>query len=166
MGMIPIDRSGGKASFAALDTAASVLEEGKLFGIFPEGTRSRDGNLHRGRTGIARLALRTGAPVIPVGIRGTDRIQPPGASIPRLFRGCEVSFGPPIPVEHYRNRSREPGVYRGLTDEIMYAICQLSGQIYLDRYADRPERPAPLVTSPAEDRAADRLLSPATHGRL
>jgi 1-acyl-sn-glycerol-3-phosphate acyltransferase len=166
MGMIPIDRSSGKASFAALDTAASVLEEGKLFGIFPEGTRSRDGHLHRGRTGIARLALRTGAPVIPVGIRGTDRIQPPGASVPRLFRGCEVSFGPPIPVEHYRNRSRDPGVYRDLTDEIMYTICQLSGQIYLDRYADRPVSPAPVIRPPAEGSVAPRLLSPATYEPL
>jgi 1-acyl-sn-glycerol-3-phosphate acyltransferase len=142
VGMIPIDRSGGKSAFAALDTAAEVLERGELFGIFPEGTRSRDSFLHKGRTGVARLALRTRAPVIPVGIRGTDLIQPPGASVPRPFKRCEVRFGAPIAVERYMDGTSSAAVFRQLTDEIMYEIAQLSGQTYVDRYADRPEAAA------------------------
>src|SRR5690606_28061425 len=89
IGMIPIDREGGSASQRALDTATRVLERGELFGTYPEGTRSRDGRPHRGHTGPARLALRTGAPLIPVGLRGTDRIQPAGASLPQPFRSCQ-----------------------------------------------------------------------------
>jgi 1-acyl-sn-glycerol-3-phosphate acyltransferase len=166
VGMIPIDRTGGKASFAALDTAASVLDEGKLFGIFPEGTRSRDGCLHRGRTGIARLAMRTGAPVIPVGIKGTDRIQPPGASTPRPFRRCEVTFGEPIHVDHYTERSRDAGVYRDLTDEIMYEISQLSGQVYVDRYADRADKPPTTAGSSEASTRIRPVLSLSTLGRL
>jgi 1-acyl-sn-glycerol-3-phosphate acyltransferase len=137
VGMIPIDRTGGKASAAALDTAARVLESGQLFGIFPEGTRSRDGLLYRGRTGIARLALRTGVPVVPVGIVGTDRIQPPGAAVPRPFRRCTVRFGEPIAVDRYAGRDGDGRVFRELTDEIMFEIAALSGQQYVDRYADR-----------------------------
>lgn len=90
IGMIPIDRTGGSASQRALETAARVLERGELFGIYPEGTRSRSGFLHRGRTGAARLAIRTGAPLIPVGIVGTDAIQPAGSSVPRPFTTCQV----------------------------------------------------------------------------
>jgi 1-acyl-sn-glycerol-3-phosphate acyltransferase len=141
VGMIPIERGGsGKQSMAALDTAAGVLERGELFGIFPEGTRSRDGLLHKGRAGIARLALRTGAPIIPVGLRGTDRIQPPGASVPRPFVRCEVHIGKPIDVSRFAGRALGAATYRTLTDEVMYEIGQLSGQTYVDRYADRPER--------------------------
>jgi 1-acyl-sn-glycerol-3-phosphate acyltransferase len=154
VGMIPIDRTGGRASFAALDTAAGVLESGQLFGIFPEGTRSRDGLLYRGRTGIARLALRTRMPVIPVGISGTDRIQPPGASVPRPFRRCAVRFGEPIVMDRYVDRIGDGRVYRELTDEIMFEIAALSGQQYVDRYAER-KAPAADATRPATgDRAA------------
>jgi 1-acyl-sn-glycerol-3-phosphate acyltransferase len=166
VGMIPIDRGGGKASFAALDTAAQVLDAGKLFGIFPEGTRSRDGHLHRGRTGIARLAIRTGAPIIPVGIKGTDRIQPPGASTPRPFRRCEVSFGEPIQVGHYNQRTRDPGVYRDLTDEVMYEIGQLSGQVYIDRYADRTDEPPATNESPETPPGTVPAFRLATEGLL
>ena len=91
--MIPIDRTGGDAAQRALDIAADILGDGELFGIYPEGTRSRDGVLHKGRTGAARLALRTGAPLLPVGIGGTRDIQPPGASVPRPFRSCEFHIG-------------------------------------------------------------------------
>jgi 1-acyl-sn-glycerol-3-phosphate acyltransferase len=141
MGMIPIERGGGKRSMEALDVAASVLERGELFGIFPEGTRSRDGLLHKGRTGLARLAVRTGAPIIPVGIRGTDRIQPPGSSFPRPFVSCEVHFGRPIEMSRFAGRQLGAATYRSLTDEVMYEISQLSGQTYVNRYADRPARP-------------------------
>jgi 1-acyl-sn-glycerol-3-phosphate acyltransferase len=151
VGMIPLDRSGGRKSMVALDQAVDVLDRGELFGIFPEGTRSRDGLLHRGRTGVARLALRSGAPVIPVGIRGTDQIQPPDARFPRPFRPCEVRFGAPIDTRHYLERIDSLPVFRELTDEVLYEISQLSGQTYSDEYAGRPD--------PAEADARTELVA-------
>jgi 1-acyl-sn-glycerol-3-phosphate acyltransferase len=148
VGMIPIERGSGKQSLAALDTAAGVLEQNELFGIFPEGTRSRDGLLHKGRAGLARLAMRAGAPIIPVGLRGTDLIQPPGASVPRPFVRCEVHFGRPIEMTRFAQRALGAATYRTITDEVMYEIGQLSGQTYVDRYADRPAAPtseSPIV---------------------
>src|SRR3990170_1946371 len=100
--MIPIDRKGGRASERALDLAADVLGRGELFGIYPEGTRSRDGRLYKGHTGPARLALRTGAPLVPVGLIGTAAIQPPGERVPRPFKPCTVRVGRPLPVSHYQ----------------------------------------------------------------
>lgn len=138
IGMIPLDRSGGRASANALDLAAASLARGDLFLIYPEGTRSRDGNLHRGRTGVARLALRTGAPIIPVGIHGTDTIQPPGAFFPRPFKPCGLRFGPPIHVDRYRGTDMTRAVLRELTDEVMFEIGQLSGQRYVDSYGNEP----------------------------
>ena len=91
--MMPIDRSGGEKSASALDTAAEVLRRGELFGIFPEGTRSRHCTLHKGRTGAARLALEVGCPIYPVGIVGTDAIQPPGAKAPKPFKKCSITLG-------------------------------------------------------------------------
>ncbi len=135
LGMIPIDRTGGKEAMAALDTAAAILDRGELFGIYPEGTRSRDGKLHRGRTGAARLAVRTGAPIIPVGLRGTDHIQPTGASAPRPFLSCQVDIGAPIDVSRYQDEAGNRLLYRQLTDEIMFEIRKLSGQEYVDVYA-------------------------------
>ena len=105
MGMIPIDRSGGEKSQSALDAAAEVLRRGELFGIFPEGTRSRDGRLHKGRTGAARLALEVGCPIYPVGITGTDEIQPPGAKAPKPFRSCSITIGRPVRPERYVERA-------------------------------------------------------------
>lgn len=136
IGMIPLDRTGGSASQAALNQAAGSLSRGDLFLIYPEGTRSRDGFLHRGRTGIARLAMRTGAPIVPVGIQGTDAIQPPGASMPRPFKPCRIQFGEPIDTERYRGRDVTRAFLRGLTDEVMFEIGQLSGQTYVDTYGN------------------------------
>ncbi|MHB1138274.1 MAG: lysophospholipid acyltransferase family protein, partial [Microthrixaceae bacterium] len=99
IGMIPIDRSGGDASVRALDAATEVLDAGELFGIYPEGTRARDGRLHKGHTGVARLALRTGVPIVPVGIIGSDLVQPPDAKTPKPFRRVHIRFGRPISVE-------------------------------------------------------------------
>ncbi len=146
LGMIPIDRSGGDASTRALDAAAGVLERGELFGIYPEGTRSRDGRLHRGHTGPARLGLRTGAPLVPVGLIGTRAIQPPGARAPRPFRPCEIRIGRPIDTRRYGDRANDRLVLRQLTDELMFEIRELTGQQYVDEYATR--RPESLPSQP------------------
>jgi 1-acyl-sn-glycerol-3-phosphate acyltransferase len=165
LGMIPIDRSGGDAAQRALDTAARVLDQGELFGIYPEGTRSRDGKLRRGRTGAARLALRTGAPLVPVGIVGTREIQPPGARVPRPFRACAIRLGAPIDPGHYRDRGDDRMVLRQMTDELMFEIRSLSGQEYVDEYhGARPEAPAVPVDGEALDErrsSADVLAQPA-----
>ena len=116
MGMIPIDRAGGDASKRALDASASVLERGELFGIYPEGTRSRSGTLHKGHTGVARLALRTGSPIVPVGIVGADAIQPADAKVPRFFREVTIRFGEPIDVTRYLDRANDRLVLRQITD--------------------------------------------------
>lgn len=150
VGMIPIDRGGGSASQRALDTAARVLGRGEFFGIYPEGTRSRDGVLHRGRTGAARLALRTGAPIIPVGLCGTDEIQPTGASVPRPFTSCQVNIGAPIDVTRYLDRQDDRMVLRRLTDEVMFEIRKLSGQDYVDTYAGSSPKPEPVPESVPE----------------
>jgi 1-acyl-sn-glycerol-3-phosphate acyltransferase len=137
IGMIPIDRGGGDAAERALNTAARVIEAGEFFGIYPEGTRARDGRLHRGRTGAARLALRTGAPIIPVGIKGTRDIQPPDAKLPRPFRSAEVQFGRPIEVGRYVDRADDRLVPRQIIDEVMFEIRELTGQEYVDEYASK-----------------------------
>jgi 1-acyl-sn-glycerol-3-phosphate acyltransferase len=137
MGMIPIDRTGGDAAERALNTAARVIEEGEFFGIYPEGTRARDGKLHRGRTGAARLALRTGAPIIPVGITGTRDIQPPDAKLPRPFKRAAVRFGRPVDVGRYLDRADDRMVPRQIIDEVMYEIRELTGQEYVDEYASK-----------------------------
>jgi 1-acyl-sn-glycerol-3-phosphate acyltransferase len=137
MGMIPIDRGGGDAAERALNTAARVIEAGEFFGIYPEGTRARDGRLHRGRTGAARLALRTGAPIIPVGIKGTRDIQPPDAKVPRPFKSAEVHFGRPVEVGRYLDRADDRLVPRQIIDEVMFEIRTLTGQDYVDEYASK-----------------------------
>jgi 1-acyl-sn-glycerol-3-phosphate acyltransferase len=135
LGMIPIDRSGGSKSRAALDAAAAVLRRGELFGIFPEGTRSRDGYLYKGRTGAARLAIEIGCPIYPVGIVGTDEIQPPGASVPKLRKSCSITIGRPIRPERYASRSESHLAWRSMTDEVMFEIREMTGQDYRNHYA-------------------------------
>jgi 1-acyl-sn-glycerol-3-phosphate acyltransferase len=110
MGMIPIDRSGGDKSQAALDAAEACSERGELFGIFPEGTRSRDGYLYKGRTGAARLAMKVGCPIYPVGIVGTDAIQPPDAKVPKLFKECSIKIGRPVGPSATATRARPPAM--------------------------------------------------------
>ncbi len=141
LGAIPVDRSGGDAAAAALDAAARVLENGGLFGIFPEGTRTRDGLLHRGKTGVARLAIRTGAPVIPIGLRGLDEIQPPDAKFPRPFLRWEVRIGEPLYPQRYGTDPNDNKALRALTDEIMFEICELSGQTYVNTYSEKGKKP-------------------------
>ncbi len=147
MGMIPIDRGGGDKSQAALDTAEAVLRRGELFGIFPEGTRSRDGMLHKGRTGAARLALKIGCPIYPVGIVGTREIQPPDAKVPKLRGECSIKIGRPINVERYRNRGDDHMVLRQVTDELMYEIRDLTGQDYRNVYAGKLAETEPTVVA-------------------
>jgi 1-acyl-sn-glycerol-3-phosphate acyltransferase len=156
LGMIPIDRSGGSAGERALDMAAQILEQGELFGIYPEGTRSRDGRLHKGHTGPARLALRTGAPLIPIGLLGTRRIMPPEAKFPRLFAPAVVRIGRPIRPDHVRERADDRLALRRITDELMYEIRSLSGQEYVDEYATR-KRDAPDIEVPVARSSADVL---------
>ncbi len=147
MGMIPIDRSGGDKSQAALDTAERVLRRGELFGIFPEGTRSRDGYLYKGRTGAARLALKVGCPIFPVGVIGTREIQPPDAKLPKVRMDCTIRIGRPIKVERYLDRAEDHRVLRQITDELMFEIRELTGQeyrnVYAGKSADAESVPAP-----------------------
>ena len=145
LGMIPIERSGGNAAERALNTAARVIESGEFFGIYPEGTRARDGKLHRGHTGPARLALRTGAPIIPVGMIGTRDIQPPDAKVPRPFKRAEVRFGRPIDVGRYVDRADDRMVLRQIIDEVMYEIRELTGQEYVDEYASKKAEGIPAA---------------------
>ncbi len=143
MGMIPIDRSGGSKSQAALDAAEQVLQRGELFGIFPEGTRSRDGLLYKGRTGAARLAIDIGCPIFPVGITGTDAIQPPDAKFPKLRRECTIEIGRPIKPERYARRGPEHVAWRSMIDEVMYEIREMTGQTYKNVYAGQAETADP-----------------------
>jgi len=137
VGMIPVDRSGGDKSHAALDAAERVLRRGELFGIFPEGTRSRDGMLYKGHTGAARLALKVGCPIFPVGIVGTREIQPPDAPLPRLGGTVKISVGRAIDVERYAIRANDPMLLREITDELMFEIRDLTGQEYRNTYATK-----------------------------
>jgi 1-acyl-sn-glycerol-3-phosphate acyltransferase len=135
-GTIPVDRSGGRAAQAAIDTGLRVLREGRLFGIYPEGTRSPDGRLHRGKTGVARLALESGAPVIPVAMLNADEIQPPGKIMPKIKR-VRIRFGPPLDFSRYAGMASDRFIERAVTDEIMYELMTLSGREYVDIYAQK-----------------------------
>lgn len=127
LGALPVQRHTHRAAQEALDTAMTVLRAGGGFGIYPEGTRSRDGRLARGKTGVAWLALTADCPVVPVGIMGTDRIQPIGASWPRPHR-FSIVFGPPLTFPEHRGQARSNRSRRAVTDTIMEAIAELSGQ--------------------------------------
>jgi 1-acyl-sn-glycerol-3-phosphate acyltransferase len=137
LGMIPIERGGGDQARAAMAAARAVLERGELFGIYPEGTRSRDGRLYKGHTGAARLAVETGAPILPVGIVGTREIQPPGKPYPQPFRSATIRIGPPIDVSRYLRRGQGAAIYRPVIDDVMFEIRALSGQEYVNTYANR-----------------------------
>jgi 1-acyl-sn-glycerol-3-phosphate acyltransferase len=136
MGMVPVDRDDTRAAITSLDTALAVLGRGEAFGIYPEGTRSRDGRLYRGRTGVGHLALTSGAPVVPVGLQGTEHIQPVGSRLPRLAK-VTVRFGEPL---HFAGRYDGVPLGRArreVTDEVMAAIAKLSGQAEAGVYNER-----------------------------
>ena len=132
---MPIDRSDADASRAALNTGVRLLRHGAVLGIYPEGTRSPDGRLYRGKTGVARMALEAGVPVIPCVMVNTDKIQPTGRRIPRLRPRPGVRFGKPLDFSRYEGMAGDRFVERSMTDEIMYELMQLSGQEYVDVYA-------------------------------
>ncbi len=133
-GQLPIDRSGGKASEDSLNTGLGVLERGLLLGIYPEGTRSPNGKLYRGRTGIARMALESGVPVIPVAMIDTEKVQAIGQSLPRVRR-VGVVMGEPLDFSRFAGMEGERAVLRAVTDRIVYEVMRLSGQEYEDVYA-------------------------------
>jgi 1-acyl-sn-glycerol-3-phosphate acyltransferase len=139
-GNIPVDRSSADSGRAALAAAAHVLQQGDVFGIFPEGTRSRDGLLHKGKTGVARLSIDTDVPIIPVGLIGTDELQrhDDNLFVIRTGKSVTVRFGEPLLPERYRARSNETLAPRQMTDDLMFEIAQLSGQRYVDDYSKRP----------------------------
>ena len=157
-GQVPIDRSGGRASEAALRKATEILGDGDLLGIYPEGTRSPDGRLYRGKTGIARMALEAGVPVIPVAMINTFDIQPPGQIMPRIMR-VGIRIGEPLDFSRYAGMEGDRFVLRSITDEIMYELMQLSGQEYVDTYATKAKediadaRKAAAEALVADDRA-------------
>ena len=135
VGQVPIDRSSGSAAKAALETGKRILADGKLLGIYPEGTRSPDGRLYRGKTGVARMALESGAVVIPCAMVNTNIIQPPGRMFPKLRPRPGVRLGKPLDFSRYEGMAGDRFVERSMTDEIMYELMQLSGQEYVDQYA-------------------------------
>ena len=137
LGYVPVDRGNAKAGLAALHAARTVLDAGGAFAIYPEGTRSLDGRLHRGHTGVAALALSTGAVVVPVALLGTERVQPIGARFPRLRR-VTVRYGAPLDFARYEGLGGSTVIRRAVTDEVMAAIAALSQQEYVDRYHERP----------------------------
>ncbi|MSO28335.1 MAG: 1-acyl-sn-glycerol-3-phosphate acyltransferase [Candidatus Planktophila sp.] len=138
LGQVPVDRSGGRRSEAALITGLKVLAEGKCLGIYPEGTRSPDGRLYKGRTGIARLAIESGAPIIPVAMFNTEKIQPTGTVVPKVMR-VKMIFGEPM---YFDGDSTDLQYLRDVTDQIMATIQEMSGQEYVDTYATKAKKSA------------------------
>ena len=136
VGQVPVDRTGGRAAEAAMSTSLRILGEGSLLGIYPEGTRSPDAKLYRGRTGVARMALEAGVPVIPVAMIDTEKIQPVGRIRPRIMR-VGIRIGAPLDFSRYEGFDGDRFVLRSMTDEIMYELMELGGQEYVDIYATR-----------------------------
>ena len=151
-GNVPIDRSGASAAEGAITSARKVLADGELFGIYPEGTRSHDGRLYRGKTGVARLALLTKAPVVPLAVIKTDVVAPPGKKFGRLARPV-VRFGTPLDFSRYEGMENDRYILRSITDEIMYEIMKLSGQEYVDMYAAEAKKLAKEGKHPRSTRA-------------
>ena len=134
VGQVPVDRSSGSAAQAALDTAVRLLRENKLLGIYPEGTRSPDGRLYKGKTGVARMALEANVPVIPVAMIGTDELNPIGSRMWRPHH-VHIRIGEPLDFSRYAGMAGDRFIERSMTDEIMYTLMELTGQTYVDMYA-------------------------------
>ena len=159
VGGIPLDRAGGRASERAINTGLRVLAQGKLLGIYPEGTRTPDGRLYRGKTGVARLALESGAPVIPCAMLGTFDLMPSGKFIPRLRYRPGVRFGKPLDFSRYAGLESDRLVLRAVTDEIMYKIMALASQEYVDEDAQHAKERLKA------EHKAERLVHASTEGR-
>ena len=155
-GQVPIDRTSGDAASGALVTAKRVLAGGDIFGIYPEGTRSHDGRLYRGKTGVARLAIESGVPVVPVAVVGTNIVAPPSKKFGHWTRP-RVRFGKPLDFSRYQGLENDRFILRSATDEIMYEIMNLSGQEYVDMYASR----AKALDKEAARKEAGRAEDPA-----
>src|SRR6476620_8073768 len=164
VGQLPVDRSGARgAGEAAIKSGIEVIERGELFGIYPEGTRSPDGRLYRGKPGgLARIALATGAPVIPVAMIDTEKIQPPGQVMPKLMRPG-IRIGKPLDCSRYMGMEHDRFILRSVTDEVMYEIMKLSGQEYVDIYATAAKRQIAETKKHAEE-AAEETSKKAARG--
>lgn len=150
VGLIPVDRTSGRASEAALATGLAKLNEGEIFCLYPEGTRSPDGRLYRGKTGVARLALESGAPVIPVAMFDTNVAQPIGQVFPKVMR-IGMEFGKPIDLSQWQGKDYDRATLRAVTDKIMSEIQEISGQEYVDTYA--ATRKAQLAAGPGQEQS-------------
>lgn len=150
-GQVPIDRTDASAAEAALATAERLLSEGKLLGMYPEGTRSPDGRLYKGKSGMARLALQTGVPVIPVAMIGTDAINPPGSTRLRPGR-VTVKIGKPMDFSRFEGLAGNRFIERAVIDEVMYELMKLSGQEYVDIYAASLKQSGPAQAHPSSSR--------------
>jgi 1-acyl-sn-glycerol-3-phosphate acyltransferase len=139
-GQVPIERGSASAAEGALEASRKVLQSGGVMGIYPEGTRSHSGKLYRGRTGVARLAIEMGVPVIPVGLIGTDEAAPPGKTFGSLRARPVVHFGKPLDFSRYEGMENDRFILRAVTDEIMYEIVKLTGQEYVDLYAPEAKK--------------------------
>jgi 1-acyl-sn-glycerol-3-phosphate acyltransferase len=145
-GMLPIDRSGGKASEASLNTGLRVLAQGKVLGIYPEGTRSPDGKMYRGRTGVARMILEGHVPVIPVVMVDTEKVMPIGSKLPKVRR-VGIIIGEPLDFSRFEGLESDRFILRSITDEIMHDLNRLSGQEYVDVYASSVREKKGIVSS-------------------
>ena len=162
VGQLPVDRSGGRASEAALDASLKVLGAGDILGLYPEGTRSPDGRLYKGKTGVARIALESRAPVIPVAMINTEKVQPTGRVIPKIMR-VGIRVGEPLDFSRYVGLEDDRFVLRSITDEIMYALMNLSGQEYVDMYAsDMKDRMLRAKGGERGERGGDRSVDRST----
>lgn len=155
-GQVPIDRTSADAAQGALDTAERLLKEGKLLGMYPEGTRSPDGRLYKGKSGLARLALETGVPVIPVAMIGTDVVNPPGSRMWRFGR-VTVRFGKPMDFSRFDGMAGNRFIERAVIDEVMYELMKLSGQEYVDIYASSVKEPRTGATPVGPNPPAARI---------
>ena len=157
VGQVPVDRSGGRASDAALTGGLRILGRGELLGIYPEGTRSPDGHLYRGRTGVARMALEGRVPVLPVAMIDTDKAQPTGQRLPRITP-ITVRIGAPLDFSRYEGMEEDRFVLRSVTDEIMYELMLLSGQDYVDIYASAAKKRLAAARAKSKDRGDTREI--------
>jgi 1-acyl-sn-glycerol-3-phosphate acyltransferase len=160
--VIPVKRGGGTAGEAAIQAGVRELKNGVAVGIYPEGTRSPDGRLYRGKTGVARMALLAGAPVVPVGVLGTRELQPPDQRMPKLSGRVQVVFGKPLAFDRFAGQDRDRFVLRSATDEILYEIMMLTGQEYVDEYASRVKAE---MARPRADQPASAPESPAPEAK-